>query len=484
MPPLRLTSVLQTALPHVSEDGRALLSALGCLNGHPPCSQEFAQWLGFHDRYQLARALRREGLPPLEVMGGWARTLYWMTEAEASGTSLHELAEREKLDPAVAYRLVRRVTGRRWSEVRREGLAVTLRRFRDRCARTAPLSPSTAAVATSLPMPVGERGVPLPRSPARSVQGPWRGATNGSGVASSRVPGHRVVQGLSERVAVGGSPFDVTFATSGEALVTRAQVAAIDVLHFNPLRVAHTIRVGPAPTRVLANARTATGAQLAYVTTQFSEAVSVIDLQRRQQIGSIAVPGHPLGAVLSPDGHTLYVTTNHDRLVAISTLQRAVIGMTSIPLAVHQLGIHPSGRWLLVPCWRAGVVVEVDAATLGITRRFQVGGIVQEVVVAPDGQTLYASNERGWLDTIHLPSGRRTDTVEFGTAAFGLALSTDAMHVFVGLLEAGRVLVLQRQGLVERAAIPTGGRPRAITVHPNGDAALVVNESGWVDLLR
>src|SRR2546423_13425788 len=101
MPPLQLTSLLQTALPHLSNHGRALINALGCLNGHSPCPTELATWLGFHDRYQLARALRREGLPPLEVLGGWTRTLYWMIESEASGASLRELAERERLDPAV-----------------------------------------------------------------------------------------------------------------------------------------------------------------------------------------------------------------------------------------------------------------------------------------------------------------------------------------------------------------------------------------------
>jgi DNA-binding beta-propeller fold protein YncE len=75
-------------------------------------------------------------------------------------------------------------------------------------------------------------------------------------------------------------------------------------------------------------------------------------------------------------------------------------------------------------------------------------------------------------------------TIEFDTAALGLALSADAMHLYVGLLGGGRVLVLQRQGLVERASIPTGGRPRLIANAPDGNAILVANEAGWVDLVR
>lgn len=473
MPLLRLTSVLQTALPHLSEHGRALLSALGCLNGHHPGSREFAAWLGFHDRYQLARALRREGLPPLEIIGGWARTLYWMTEAEASGKSLHALAECEQLDPAVAYRLVRRVTGRRWSEVRREGLAATLRRFRDRCTTAA----GRGTLPRPLPLAAGERSVTPERPSAPPVRRQWQKET---GVL--RLLGNPAAQSLRERVMVDGSPFDVAFTADGEALVTRCHGAALDVLHLHPLRVAHTIPVGPAPTRVLGDRRSST-AHLAYVTTQWAEAVCVIDLLRRQRIASIAVPGHPMGAVLAPSGQTLYVTTNRDQLVAISTLQRTIIGTTSIPLGSPQIGIHPSGHRLLIPSWRAGCIVEVDATTLKTTRRFEVGGTVQDVVMAPDGQTLYAANEAGWLDVIHLPSGRRTATLEFGTAAFGLALSHDATHLFVGLLNAGQVLVLQRQGLIERAAIATGGRPRLIALHPGGDAVLVANEAGWVDLL-
>src|SRR5437773_5491567 len=194
MPPLRLTSLLHTALPHVSDNGRALLSVLGCVNGHPPRPKELAEWLGFHDRYQLARALRREGWPPLEVIGGWARTLYWVLEAETSGVSLRELADRERVDPAVAYRLVRRVTGQRWSEVRREGLAVALLHFRDRCANGKSRVANTRQL---LAVAVGDRPLrPVPRpalAPPRTSGGAMRPTLR-------HPPGHRPVQAVGERV--------------------------------------------------------------------------------------------------------------------------------------------------------------------------------------------------------------------------------------------------------------------------------------------
>lgn len=474
MPPLQLTSLLQTALPHVSITGRALLSALGCVNGHPPRPTELAEWLGFHDRYQLVRSLRREGLPSLEVIGGWTRTLYWILEAETSGLSLRELAEREHVDPAVAYRLVRRVTGHRWSEVRRDGLAAALEHFRARCANG---KCRMAEIPSSFAIAVGERTIRTGARPpvACPVRMPVRPSA-----PSPRTPGHRVVQAVSQRVSIAGAPFDIALTPRGEALVTRSHTSAVAVLRLDPLRVVDSIRVGPAPTRVVPGRRS----QWAYVTSQFAEAVCVVDLERKRQVGVIPVPGHALGAVMSPDAVTLYVSTNQDRIVAISSLQRVVAASTPVPLCSPELTVHPSGRWVYVPCWRAGIVVELDAFTLEIARRFDVGGIAQDVVVSSDGQTLYVANESGWIDVIHLPSGRRTATVDLGTPAFGVTLSADERYVFVSLLRAGRVVVLQRQGLVERAAIDTGGQPRHMTADPRGEGVLVANEAGWVDLLR
>lgn len=113
MPPLRLTSLLHSVFSQVSPTGRAVLSTLGCRNGDPPPADEVAAWVGLRNRHQLARALRRDGLPPLEQLAAWTRVLYWMLEAEATGASLLQLAHREDLDPSAAYRLVRRVTGLR-----------------------------------------------------------------------------------------------------------------------------------------------------------------------------------------------------------------------------------------------------------------------------------------------------------------------------------------------------------------------------------
>ena len=106
------------------------------------------------------------------------------------------------------------------------------------------------------------------------------------------------------------------------------------------------------------------------------------------------------------------------------------------------------------------------------------------MVVSADGLTLYAANEAGWLDAIHLPTGRPLAQVQFGTAALSLAVSPDEAVIYVGLLFAGRVVQIDRPTLRVLGSLGTGGKPRRIAFDGAGRTALIANEAGWVDLVR
>ena len=460
MPPLPLTNALQTALPPLSATSRAVVSALACCNGHAASANEIAAWVGLRDRHQLARGLRRDGLPPLEQLAGWARVLYWVLEAESGDRSLLELARREQLDPAVAYRLVHRVTGLRWSQVRRAGLAAMLARFREGCPNRATTRTPVAAAA------------PRDRPSWARCEPGWAQPRRAS-------LGHPAAV-LSERLLVAGNPFDVAIAADGTAYLTRVHAAAVECLELAPFRLTGSIATGSAPTAVVLSS----SSRVAYVTNQFTEEVAVIDLSRLRQSGTIPVRGHPLGAVLSPDGRKLYVVTNLDRLCTISLDARRVVASVPVPQVCTGLAVHPSGRWVYVSTWRVGLILEVDTQTFEIARRFTVGGVAQDVVVSADGLTLYAANEAGWLDAIHLPTGRPLAQVQFGTAALSLTVSPDAAVIYVGLLFAGRVVQIDRPTLRVLGSLGTGGKPRRIAFDAAGRTALIANEAGWVDLVR
>ncbi len=119
--------------PDLSLRSRSILEAVLLSGGSIGTAQQVAPHLGLHNRFELARLLKREGLPPLHDLAAWASVLAWLDRAEGTGCSLCQLAFRARKDPATCYRTVKRVTGLRWVELRRRGSPWVLERFLALC---------------------------------------------------------------------------------------------------------------------------------------------------------------------------------------------------------------------------------------------------------------------------------------------------------------------------------------------------------------
>ena len=467
MPPLALARVLNDVLPPLSRTARAVVEVLVCSNGLITDADPVPTYLGLRTRHQVARALRRAGLPPLEELAGWTRVLYWLLQSEQTGASLFNLARQAELEPATCYRLVRRLTGQPWSRVRRDGIDAAIRRFREslKPSRTDEIMAArdrrwSAPVWPAAPAAHKPRAQPLPAILPQ--------ASRPRGV-------------LAERLELGGYPFDVVITPDGKAWLTRLHAAVLENLQLSPLRSLGFIPVGVAPTRVVASP----ASDRAWVTNQFTKDIAVVDLPRKCCTGIITMKGDPLGAALSPDGRTLYVTTNLDKLCACALSENGghVVRTLDIPQSCTEIAVHPAGHRLFVPTWKAGTVLEVDARTLTVSREFAVGGKPLGIAGSRDGLCLYAGNEEGWLDVIHLSTGQFVRR-SFGTPIEEVALTPDQSAVYLSLRTAGRVAVIDSHSLSTLATLDTGGLPRHVAFDPTGRLALVANESGWVDLVR
>jgi len=478
MPPLPLAKILNVALPSLAGEARAVVDVLACKNGLLPPAGDVATFLGLRTRHQVARTLRRASLPPLEELAAWTRLFYWVLQWEQTGASLLALARQSHLEPATCYRLVRRLMGQPWSRVRRGGTAGAVMRFRtvwkDSGMQQLVLQPYLQAAArqgdgTGAAVAVGDsrtdfsiRAVRRPSRPVADPVGRPRGV-------------------LASRLGISGYPFDVSIAPDGSAWLTRVHAAMLERLQLQPLASTGVIRVGIAPTRVIV----APSGERAWVTNQFTKDVAVVDLAWRRRTGSIAMEGDPLGAVLSPDARTLYVTTNLDRLCVCALTDNGgrIVRSTALPLACTELAIHPAGNRLYVPTWKAGHILELDARSLSVTHRYDVGGQPLGVAVSTDGLRLYCGNENGWLDLVHLPTGkivRRT----FDTPVDEVALTPDQKVVYASLRTAGRIAMVDAHTLACVGTLQTGGMPRHIAFDRAGNVAIVANEAGWVDLVQ
>lgn len=128
-----LAPQLVAAVPRLSTTGRGILALLADSGGHNESANSVALGLGLHSRHQLARALRREGLPQIEELCAWVKTLYLLLEWEHTHRSLYTLALDAALYPPTCYRLVKRITGKTWRQVCADGFAIMLLSFVNRC---------------------------------------------------------------------------------------------------------------------------------------------------------------------------------------------------------------------------------------------------------------------------------------------------------------------------------------------------------------
>jgi DNA-binding beta-propeller fold protein YncE len=451
MPPLALDALLSRRLPWLTVRGRATIRSLICDNGRAGSAQAFCDRLGLRNRHQLNRLLKREGLPHYEELAGWIAVLHWMLLADQGEChALRRFAAHSHLDAASSYRLVRRITGRCWTQLRRAGTGKVLKWFLRRTRR--PESPQRAQATR----PIGR----APRPVTVSVEEP-----------SPQSPA------VAWRIALGGAPYGIAFSGREFAYVTRIRGAAVECLDLARGRCTNSIPLGCTPTCVVFNP----SATQAYVSVQYCDEIAIVDAVRHVQIGALNVSGNPFPLLLSREGHVLFVTTNEDRLFALNAQSGRIIGTLPLPSTSHHLAMHPSGRRLYVSTRAGGTVLEIDAIRFDVLRVFRLGGWTQGLAVSPDGMSLYVANEQNGVDTVRLATGRHASRLSIAGGAVSLALAPDHRFLYTGLVHAGKVAIIDTYAWAVQHVINTGGRPREIAFDDRG-RVLIANECGWVDI--
>lgn len=126
-------ALIRSDLHWISAPTRRVIQLLAISAPREMSAQQLARWSGLGNRHQLARALARDGLPSLAQLRSWIRLVGWVLAWESDHTSLYRLAITQDFNPAVCYRMIKRLTGSRWGDVRSRGVAWVLLQLRDRC---------------------------------------------------------------------------------------------------------------------------------------------------------------------------------------------------------------------------------------------------------------------------------------------------------------------------------------------------------------
>ena len=194
-----------------------------------------------------------------------------------------------------------------------------------------------------------------------------------------------------------------------------------------------------------------------YVSNEDSNDISVIDTRTDSVVATIPVGTRPRGILVSPDGRTVYV---------------ALSGSPKAPPGVDESTLPPPDK-------AADGIAAIDVATHRVRATYPAGSDPEAFAIAPDGRTIYISNEdAGLASALDVESGQVVYTLRVGDEPEGVGITRDGKYVYVTGEMTNDVAVVDvaARRIVKRMRM--GKRPRGIAFTPDGRKAYVSEELG------
>ena len=198
---------------------------------------------------------------------------------------------------------------------------------------------------------------------------------------------------------------------------------------------------------------------LAFVTTQNGDALSVIDLDAREERTRWEVPGQPAGVAVSAGGAVFAVSPESKtvrRFGAGGEVQaEAVLDGGPIGIALDET----RGRAFVSDWYNARIWV-LDAATLALTGTLATGAAPAGLAVA-GGWLASADRDADRVSLFDLDALGPPRAVPVGARPFGLAFAPDG-RLFVANVGTNDVSVVDPASGTVTATLPVGERPYGI----------------------
>ncbi len=174
---------------------------------------------------------------------------------------------------------------------------------------------------------------------------------------------------------------------------------------------------------------------------------------------------------------TAYVSSEKDNaltLIDLGTL--SVKGTIATCKRGRHLALTPD-RKLLLACTDSNAADLIDPATGKSLRRIALGDEPEAFDIAPDGRTLYVSNEdEAAVSFVDLASGKVLKSVKVGAEPEGVKVSADGKTLYVASEVAGLVHVIDTASAKVLKNVKVGKRPRRMAITADGRELWVTNE--------
>ena len=129
-------------------------------------------------------------------------------------------------------------------------------------------------------------------------------------------------------------------------------------------------------------------------------AISEIDLTTHSARTLSASVGHAQAIAVSADGSELYIADENGAGLDVYNLGTGQTTNLSLGCSGYGLALSPDDAVIYLSCVYPGQVLAIDRVTKTVISTFATNGTPHRLAMSPDGLTLVAPNEAGWVDFI------------------------------------------------------------------------------------
>ena len=241
-------------------------------------------------------------------------------------------------------------------------------------------------------------------------------------------------------------------------------IASFKAVNLTNAPITATITVTPQPVD-----------SYAYVASQSSNTVGVINTATGATVATIGVGTAPFGVAVSPDNRRVYVTNMGSNDVSvINTLKNVVIATVPVSLKPAGVAISPDGNKVYVANSGSATVSVINGASDIVEAKIPVGSTPHGLVVSHSGAVVSLVNgvDATFIDAV---SNGISSTTAAGMDGFGIAVSPNDQHVYATDAGANKLWAISQTGSAVEAMVPTGSSPSGVCVSPDGNTVYTAN---------
>lgn len=265
------------------------------------------------------------------------------------------------------------------------------------------------------------------------------------------------------------------------AYVTNEKDNTVSVIDMDSLEVVDTLEVGMRP-RGITFSRD--HSQL-YICASDSDAVQVMDMATKKLVANLPSGADPEQFALHPDDRRLYIANEDNAVVTVvDTRERTVIAQVDVGVEPEGMAVSPDGAWAVNTSETTNMLHWIDTTTHELVDNTLVGQRPRHVEFTRDGDTLWASSEIGGTVTIIRVEDREVlKTLEFRIPGVhrdriqpvGIRLTDDGRYAFVALGPANHIAVVDAQSYEVLDYLLVGRRVWHMAFARNGELLLTTN---------